>query len=370
MRILRPRAARPAARTLLVGLVAGALTGALVGAVAGQSAASSASSAPQGRDGRDVIVRDVEFTLTNLNETSVPCTADGREYTVTGRLVGPRDEVQGRAGSTRVNVLVHDAGTGGWFWNLTDSPRHDYAGRLAEHGETSLVLDRLGFGGSTLSDGRATCLGAQATMLHQVVQNLRAGIYRFADRPRRSVVHASQVVVHGHGVGAAVAQLEAAEFHDTEGLVVMGWSDLGASPAAVQTAAEQTRVCLDDDYAAYGATPAEFRSLLFASALPSVQRRAVQQRSATPCGDVTSLLGTVGVLSIDTGAIKAPVLLLRGGRDARTRGDDDQAGRYESAESVTAHTFARAGSALPLERQAPQVRRSVLDWLDATLVER
>lgn len=355
------------ARTLLVGLLAGALSGALVGAVAGQSTAAGAE---RRGDRQPVITRDVVFTLTNTNDTDVPCVADRSTYTVAGRLVGPRDEVLGRAGSTRINVLVHDAGTGGWFWNL-GSGRHDYAGRLAAQGETSLVLDRLGFDASPLSDGRSTCLGAQATMLHQVVQHVKSGIYRYTDRPGAAVPHGAQVVLHGHGVGAAVAQLEAAEFDDVDGLVVMGWNDTGASQAAVREAARQTSACLGDDYASYGATPSDFTSLLFASASEAVQRRALAQRNDTPCGDVTSLLGTLGALGLGTGSIEPPVLVLQGGRDARTSGDaQDQAQRFRSAESVTARTFARAGSALPLERQAPQVRRTVLTWLDATLVER
>lgn len=351
-------------KVVLAGLLVGALSGALLGAVAGQGVAAGGQ--------QPVISRDVVFTLTNTNDTDVPCLADGATYSVAGRLVGPREEVLGHAGSTRINVLVHDAGTGGWFWNLASSPRHDYAGRLAAQGETSLVLDRLGFDASPLADGNATCLGAQATMLHQVVQHLRSGIYEYVDRPGAAVPHGAQVVLHGHGVGAAVAQLEAAEFDDVDGLVVMGWSDTGASQAAISEAARQSGACMDDDYAAYGATRADFRSLLFASAPAAVQRRALALRNDTPCGDVTSLLGTVGALNLGTGSIEAPVLVLQGGRDARTRDGDarTQAERYRSAESVTARTFDEAGSALPLEAQAPQVRRAVLGWLDATLVER
>lgn len=353
------------ARTLASGLLVGALTGALLGAVAGRTVAAEDRPQP-------VIRRDVVFTLTNTNETSVPCLADGATHTVSGTLVGPRDEVLGQAGSTRINILVHDAGTGGWFWDLAATPRFDYAGKLAQRGETSLVLDRLGFDDSPLADGRATCLGAQATMLHQVVQNVEAGIYRYVDRPGAAVPHGAQVVLHGHGVGAAVAQLEVAEFDDVDGLVVMGWSDAGASQAAIAEAARQTRTCLQDDYAPYGASPADFRGLLFATAPAAVQRAALDLRNDTPCGDVTSLLGTVGFLNLGTSSIEPPVLVLQGGADMRTSDGsaEAQAARFTSSEAVTARTFPRAGSALPLEAQAPQVRRTVLDWLDATLVER
>lgn len=367
MRTPRTASARSrAARTLVSGLLVGALSGALLGAVAGRTTADEGSVADAGDR---VIRRDVVFSLVNTNRTSVPCPADGATYTVSGTLVGPRDEVLGRAGTTRINVMVHDAGTGGWFWDLGTAPRFDHAGRLADHGETSLVLDRLGFDASPLADGRSTCLGAQATMLHQVVQNVKAGIYSFVDRPGAAVPHGAEVVLHGHGIGAAVAQLEAAEFDDVEGLVVMGWSDAGASQAAVVEGARQNRACLDDDYAPYGASRADFRDLLFATAPRSVQRAALARRNATPCGDVASLLGTVGALNLGTGEIEAPVLVLQGGRDARTRepSAQAQADRFRSAESVSARTFQRAGSALPLEAQAPQVRRTVLAWLDATL---
>lgn len=355
-------------RTLLAGLLVGALTGALAGAVVGQAAGAPGDSSPRGRE---VISRAVVLTVTNHNETSALCPADGEEHRLVGRLVGPRDEVLGHAGSTRVNVLVHDAGTGGWFWRMPQR-RLDYAGRLAARGETSLVLDRLGFGGSDLDDGRATCLGAQATILHQVVQDLRAGIYEFAADTRRTVPHAGQVVVHGHGVGAAVAQLEAAEFDDVDGLVLMSWTDAGASRAALAEAARQTSTCLGTDYAAYGETARDFRSLLFRSAAPAVQRAAAGLRNPTPCGDVTSLLSTVGALNLQGRAVEAPVLLLHGARDARLRDGAAaaQADRYPSSAGVTSRIFRGTGSALPLEAAAPRVRRTVLGWLGATLVER
>jgi len=152
----------------------------------------------------------------------------------------------------------------------------------------------------------------------------------------------------------------------------MGWSDAGASTDAITEAARQGVECLSDDYVPYGATPEDFVSLLFATAPGRVRRAALDQRNDTPCGDVTSLLGTVGALNLGTHAVEADVLVLQGGADVRHRHEsaDTQAGRYRSAESVTARTFAKAGSALPLEKQAPKVRRTVLRWLDSTFVER
>ncbi|WP_435747363.1 alpha/beta fold hydrolase [Nocardioides sp. SYSU DS0663] len=316
-----------------------------------------------------VATRGVAFEVANRNETSVPCVASGEQHTVRGRLVGPRRAVLGKSGVLRVNVLVHDAGTGAWFWNMRRTPAVDYATRLARRGETSLVLDRLGYDRSPLPNGDATCLGAQAQMLHQVVQHLYAGKYVYTGGGAHPLdpPHAAHVVVHGHGTGATVAQLEAAEFDDTAGLVLMSAPTPAPKQLALSEAARQSMACLTgDDYAAYGETPADFRRLLFASATPAVRKLASRQRNATPCGDVTSLLGAVTSSTAGSGKIEVPVLLLTGARDARVRalGADEARRMFRSSEDVTARIVPGAGSALPLEARAGQVRRTVLRWLD------
>ncbi len=346
-------------RTLLVGLLVGALTGALAGALAAQ-----ASAAPSGP--ATVISREVVFDLVNANDTHLACLPDGEEYAVTARLVGPRKAVLGRAGAPRVNVLVHDTGTGGWFWGMDSPRRFDYARQLARQGETSLVLTRLGYDENPLGSGRDTCLGAQATMLHQVVQHLKSGNFRFTGDVGTTTPHAGHVVVHGHGVGSAVAQLEASTFDDVEGLVLMSWTDLQFSQRAVAEATRQGTTCLGAaDYASFGESRADYRSLLFSSAPARVQRQAARLRNDVPCGDVLSLGTMVTSLALGTSDIEAPVQLLFGAQDARIRDGaaDQQADRFSSAESVRTRTFPGAGSALPLERKAPQVRREVLTFL-------
>src|SRR3954470_3330107 len=153
-----------------------------------------------------VVSRAVVLDVENTNATSALCLPDNQSYRLSGRLVGPARAIQGRGGPLRLNVLVHDEGTGSWFWHLRGRglAGYDYATRLAEHGETSLVLDRLGYGASRLPDGDATCLGAQADMLHQVVQHLASGQYRFTNPDLGTTPAAAHVVTQGHGVGAAI----------------------------------------------------------------------------------------------------------------------------------------------------------------------
>src|SRR6478752_1233328 len=157
---------------------------ALLGGILASLPVSPATAAtPVARSGADVVTRRVLVAVENTNATPVACTPDNKSYVLHARLVGPRHEVLG-ANVPRMDVLVHDLATGSWFWNLRRHPAYDYATRLAHAGETSLVLDRLGYGASKLAQGNATCLGAQADMLHQVVQHVRSGQYRFADSAR------------------------------------------------------------------------------------------------------------------------------------------------------------------------------------------
>jgi dienelactone hydrolase len=343
--------------------VAGLLAGLLAVFPTSPTAASAATAAPA--EPRDVVARKVVFEVENANTTSVACAPDNASYRLRGELVGPRRDVLG-ADAERINVLVHDMSTGSWFWHLRRHPAYDYATRLAHSGETSLVLDRLGYDSSPLSNGNATCLGAQADMLHQVVQHLRSGSYDFRSRDRATPA-AQHVVVHGHSVGAAIAEAEAAEFDDVAGLVLMSWTDKGASQRAVDEAARQSAVCLEgNDYALFGGTKREFRELHFADASVEVQRTAAALRNPDPCGDALSLTPLVASLTLTTGTVEAPVLLLFGGKDKLHRRDarDAQAGAFTASVSVTQHTVPGAGHALTLEKSASTTRARVLRWLD------
>lgn len=340
---------RPALTTLLSALlVVSGWVAAPTSAVGGD--ASAPVEGAEGPEPAAVSSEPVAYSVVNRNRTLVPCVADGRRHQLRGRLVAPAGHEQPR----RVNLLVHDITAGGWFWHLRQHPAFDYASRLAERGETSLVLDRLGYDESPLADGRRTCLGAQATMLHQVVSELR----------RQGV---EEVVLHGHSVGAAIAELEAATFQDVEGLVLMSWSDSGASLRAITEAARQHAACLvsRDGYAPYGATDHDFQELLLVTAPDDVRRTATALRNPDPCGDALSLATLLVVTNLATRLIDVPVLLLFGERDALNRPDARvlQPLAYAPRAEVTSYVVPGAGSALPLEASAPQTRERVLEWL-------
>ncbi|MGA8256654.1 MAG: alpha/beta hydrolase [Nocardioides sp.] len=355
--------------TLIVGLVV-PVGGAHAVPTARGEADATRVEAPRTASG--VVSRGISFSLSNsvegLFETLGGCAADRKFHDVRARLVGPRRVVEGRAGAIGVNLLVHDAGTGGWFWNLRSHSGHDYATQLARQGQTSVVLDRLGYDASPLRNGNRSCLDAQVAMVHQVVQNLRAGKYDLAGRPAGTGPRpaASHVVVHGHGTGALIAQLEAARNNDVDGLVLMSSSSTSPKQLAVATLREQAATCLGGaDFAPFGATNQTFNRLMFASAANDVRRRAAQLRNPTPCGDVATVSSAVLIGRSEASAVDVPVLVLSGSRDARVSPMNRAQARsaFSGSPHVTARVFPGAGSALPLERQAPQVRATVLRWL-------
>lgn len=357
---MRSTPVRAARARLLTPVVATAV--ALLVAVGALVAAPAQASTSGSIERRAVVFRVVN----NSAGTGMSCGADGLEHEVRGTLIGTRDQINGYDGGTRVNALVHDAGTGAWFWNMPSQSRYDYAGGLARAGELVLVIDRLGYDRSGLRDGRSTCLGAQVNMLHQVVQQLYSGKFRFA-QGRGVPPHALSVVLHGHGTGAAIAQNEAGRYDDVDGVVLMSWADGAASSRATQELSRQRQQCSGRTFATFGATSAAFRGLLFASAPSAVRTAAVERRNDVPCGDVNTQGALVGASASNTRRVAAPVLLLFGSRDTRLTADaaQKQARSFPRSSSVRTRTFTGAGSALPLESQAPQVRRTVVDWLRA-----
>ena len=335
----------------------GVLTALLAQAVLVVVVPTSADAAPP-----RVVSRAVVLDVENTNATSALCVPDNQSYRLRARLVGPARAVQGRSGPLRVNVLVHDEGTGSWLWHLRGRglAGYDYATRLAQRGETSLVLDRLGYGAS--GRPRSTCLGAQADMLHQVVQHLRSGRYDFANPRLGSTPAAASVVTHGLGLGAAIAQVEAATFDDVAGLVLMSWTDRTATRLAQDELGRQRAACLSGAVSAPAAGAAEFRHQRFAVAPARVQRAAAARRVPVPCGDVLSRAPMRLASGLGAAQVDAPVLLLYGSADALTRPEARSAQAATYPTKTTTRTFEGAGSALPLERPGG-VAGTVLRWL-------
>jgi pimeloyl-ACP methyl ester carboxylesterase len=347
----------------------------LVTASAPVYATSVASAAPHTRQAPSgkVVKRSVTFQVRNVNRSAVPCPSDGASYQVKGHLVGPASKVEGGATTDRrsVTLYLHDFELGEFFWSFTAVPGYDYAAAMAKSGHVSVVVDRLGYGASGHPNGDQTCLGAQADIAHQMIDDLRSGDYVVE---RGKSARFDKVALGGHFVGALIANVEAFSFKDVDGLVAMSFT-----PQVTQPAFEQfynSRIVCDrggelsmeggpGGYAYVTQTDAEFEQRAFYSALPAVRAAATALRTRDPCGDGGSIIDALVQDLKSLSQVKVPVLLVCGRQDAVivSWACPYLKRRYVGSSDASLVFIRNAGHALTLERTAPTFRRRVGTWL-------
>jgi pimeloyl-ACP methyl ester carboxylesterase len=298
----------------------------------------------------------LRFTVENVNRSALPCPADGGRYELSGRLVTP----PGAAGRS-VTLYLHEYSFASHFWSFPDD-RYDYAAALAREGHASVVIDRLGYGASATPDGTATCLGAQADMAHQVVQQLRARGYQ-------------RVVLAGHSVGGSVAELAYHSFGGVDALAFFGWAHTGYSTPALRESFIQGGVCTrggeekrpggPGGYAFYGQRPEDLEGMSFFDAEPAIVSRMKALRERDPCGDVATLVASVAFNRQRASQVKVPILLVMGEEDRvfEPGTAEEQRDTWTGSPEVTLFKQPRASHALTLEKTAPQMRAAVARWL-------
>jgi hypothetical protein len=314
----------------------------------------------------------VTFSVVNTNTSQVPCGTDGKQYTIAGTLILPPSTTP--AG---VTLYAHGLGFGAWFWNFTAVPGYDYATSEANLGHASAVIDRLGYGASSIPSGAASCVGGQASILHQIVQDLRSGAYGAGGGA--APIGFSRVGLAGHSAGGELAEIEAYSFRDINALAVMDWADQSYSPGALTAFGEDGAQCVTggttqvggqgSDYASYGQSAAGFDALMFANAAPNVEAAATAMRTNDPCGDILSILNAVAVDALNIGTIKVPVAYVWGTQDANyiigTPWWSLQELLYSESPKVTDITLPGSGHAVTLERTFPTLVSQMSAWLTA-----
>src|SRR4051794_852677 len=164
----------------------------------------------------------VSFTVANVNRSSVPnvpCSADGATYTVVGHLTGPKNAL-GKKGRN-ATIYLHGLGLGEWLWNFTAVPSYNYVRNQATKGHISVSVDRIGYGASGHPPGLASCIGSQADVAHQIVQQLRAGSYGVTGT---TPVAFKKVALVGHSAAGAIATVEAYSFGDVSALAIVSFA--------------------------------------------------------------------------------------------------------------------------------------------------
>ena len=319
---------------------------------------------------QSVVTRPVVFSVRNLNRTPVSCSTDGAAYQVHGLIVGPASSLARSGGAA--TLYLHGLGFGVFFWDFSGVPGYDFAAAMAAAGHVSVIIDRLGYGASDHPIGTQSCIGGQADIAHQIVQQLRAGTY---STTKREPISFARIALVGHSAGGAIAQVESYSFRDVDALGVLSWADQGSSTLATTDFLQAGSVCMNGGetsdgapgYAPFGQTAADFDAAMFFDADPAVVAATNQLRNLDPCGDDNSIVAAINEDHLMVPTITVPVLLVFGANDALfpPPAGTEQEAQFLGSSDVSLIQLPNTGHALTLERSAPTFSADISRWLAA-----
>ena len=282
----------------------------------------------------------------------------------------------------RVQLLVHGATYDSRYWDPAyGDGSFSYSPRANADGWATLAIDRVGYGRSTAVPSLTLTAITQALTVHQVIVALRAGTvggHAFA-----------KVLLNAHSVGAGIALLETATYHDADALALSGIGhDLSPTQLAAIFVDDLRPTLLDPDPAVSGrydvgylTTTPGTRGALFYGPDPDPGLVAYDERtkgaiSATEAADVITTGFTLPTSLADT----LPTYLVDGADDqiwcagplsencassATLRADE--APFYANAPSFTAVIQPDAGHDLNFAANSADYERNLNSWADRTV---
>ncbi|AOS65612.1 alpha/beta hydrolase [Actinoalloteichus hymeniacidonis] len=318
----------------------------------------------------DIVDLAVEFTVRDVNRSATPCTPTDETYTVRGHLTAPESVLAEE--DPQVTLYQHDLSANEWYWRL-DVPGYHHAEELARRGHASLTIDRVGYGASDRPNGYHLCLGAQADMTDQIIGDLRAGDYRVVESTAE-VVEFSSVVLAGLGTGAQIAQ-HAALFGNADGLVVMGWADLGRTnrfmtrffaglSTCMQSAGPDQQPEVDGGYAYFDVGATQYVETNFHDADPEVLAAATPLQTRHPCKEVVSQLEGISTDLRELPEVTTPVLGVYGTEDSLFQDGEEQLALFSEADTELI-TLPDAGHYVGLDSEPELFHDGLADWLAA-----
>lgn len=145
-----------------------------------------------------------------LDVTLAPSETD--VYQVFGTLCST-----GSAAGKTVQVLLHGSTYARYYWDFPYQPQHySYVRKATQRGYATFNLDRIGNGASDRPDGTLVDLDANAFVVHQVVEALRAGDV--------GGTAFDKVIVVGHSMGSFTALNYAGTYTgEADGVILTGF---------------------------------------------------------------------------------------------------------------------------------------------------
>ncbi len=321
----------------------------------------------------DTVRHDVSFEVANVNRSAIPCDADGGTYTLRGTITAPATGFVA-SGDQAVTLMLHGLGYGEFFSTFEAVPGYDFAEKQARDGHVTVAIDRLGYEDSDQPNGFDICLGSQADMAHQVIEDLRIGDYTVEGIETPSF---DQVVLAGHSVGGLLVEATAYSFGNADALIVMSYSDVVVSDLALEYAGIAAGICRDGGrenesgvagYAPYGRDVVDFVIGHFntGNADPAVVRQTADMQNINPCGDLLSFMAAVETNLENVGGIDVPVLVVAGEKDAffPPPAVPEQADLFTSSPAVRTAVINATGHAITLHKSRNKFQAEVSTFLD------
>jgi pimeloyl-ACP methyl ester carboxylesterase len=135
-----------------------------------------------------------------------------QDQTIVGQICYPDGQ---NAIPGAIQVLVSGATYGSWYWDPSYQPsRYSYVDAANNAGFATFNFDRIGIGQSSHPLSTSVTLQSNAYVIHQLIQDLRAGTIDGNQY--------DQVVIVGHSLGSLIAWTEAGTYHDVNGVIVSG----------------------------------------------------------------------------------------------------------------------------------------------------
>jgi pimeloyl-ACP methyl ester carboxylesterase len=295
-----------------------------------------------------------------------------------------------------VQLLVHGITYDHRYWNIADpadpaSNRYSWEAAAAGAGYATLAIDRIGNGQSSHPISALVDINSNASVVHQVVQALRAGAIESPGSP----VAFDKVVLVGHSYGSMTAWFAASRYQDVDGLIITGAThNVREVQAPLSVEANHYPAMLDPQFASSGLDPGYVtsrpgtRAALFYTDYAmddglGVDPRIIERDEQTK-GTVTQFeLVNYPIVFRTALDIRTPVLLVIGDQDVLFCGQApldlgapcssatalvaSEAHWYGPSASLDAVILRGTGHNLNAFPSAPRAFGMAMDWLTAAV---
>ena len=264
-----------------------------------------------------------------------------------------------------VHLLIHGATSSHLYWDFPLSPeKYSYVRKLTQAGYATFNFDRIGIGQSDHPPAELVTIQANAFVTRQIVQALRDG----------RLGTFSKVILVGHSLGSGIAIAEAGQYGDVDGVILTGF--LHATGPGFLNAVNSLYPAQNDPRFAgqnvsdgYLPFVPGMRSIIYWTPNTDTDVMALEElaKETITTGELNTFPPIV-LSPASSQAIHVPVLIVIGQYDdlfctpPQCPEAQVEPSYYSPDAQVEVKVTPNAGHALNLQRNAPSVFATVLEW--------